>query len=577
MNTFRKTAVLGSLLLFGAAGCADLVVDNSNNPDRRRALATAGDVQSLISGSYRTWYEAQHRNAGPAMIFSISSFHHSSTAANFGMLNYSKIPRIPVANSNTHADYGNVELSWAFNYRALAAVAEGLRVVETDAGIAGDMGPEAVLRNQIFGKFLQGIAHGSLALVYDRAYIVDESVAVIDENGAPVLLGEPASYGQVMAAALGYLDEAIAMAKTPAAAGITIPTDVMATTAPLTMPELVRLAHSFKARYRANVARTPAERAAVNWNGVLADVSAGITSNHVNANSIAFSTWTGFGDNRPYLWASTWQQMPYYLWGMADQSGDYQRWLALPLADKAPIFPNGTEPVTVVSPDRRFPQGATLAEQKSGTLVGIRSNALAVQWSNAERGTWRWSQYYVRRFDSTGGCQIGTCIEISRAEMRLLAAEAHFRLGNLQAAADSINKSRAWSGIGTKRIKDPSLPANDTTTIAVPDTMFVGGLNPTNAAGLNTSCVPKLADGTCGNLFEMLKWEKRLETWGSGPYGVTWYFDGRGWGDLFQGTPLQFPIPAEQITVLGIGQAYTFGGVGGEFAAPGNPKYYGTN
>jgi hypothetical protein len=94
------------------------------------------------------------------------------------------------------------------------------------------------------------------------------------------------------------------------------------------------------------------------------------------------------------------------------------------------------------------------------------------------------------------------------------------------------------------------------------------GLNATTSTGVNTSCVPRLPNGTCGSLFEMLKWESRMETWQRGPYAASWYFNGRGWGDLYIGTPLQFPIPADQLQVLGLGAAYTFGGIGGTMAAP---------
>jgi hypothetical protein len=560
MMNFRKASVCGALLLFGAAGCADLLVDNTNQPDRDRALSTPGDVQSLIDGAYRQWYSGAHMHLGPTMIFSTAAFQHSSTAANFGILNYSKIPRIPVANSVTHADYGNIEFAWQQNYRALAALAEGLRVIDQDPAISEGLGAAGVLRSRIYGKFVQGLSHGSLALIYDRAYIVDESVQVIDENGAPILLGEPVPYTQVMNAALGFLDQAIALAQTPAAAGITIPANVMATPAPVGMAELVRIANSFKARFRANVARTPAERAAVNWTAVLNEAANGITTNFVNDNAIAFGQWTGFNDARPYMWASTWQQINYFIFGMADQSGNYQTWSHLPLPDRAQMFPGTTTPVLIVTPDLRFPQGETLQQQVNnwGRYVGIRRSgtppaanvANAVQFSNAERGTWRWSHYYNRRFDANGGCQVGTCVEISVHEMRLLAAEAYYRLGDLDEAAELINVSREFHGLS---------PAD-----------------PHAANHGNDSCVPRLADGTCGNLFEMLKWEKRMETWGEGPYTSTWYFDGRGWGDLYAGTPLQFPIPAEQLHVLQLGATYTFGGVGGTMAAPGNPAYYPT-
>jgi hypothetical protein len=548
MIKLPKASVFGALLLFGAAGCADLLVDNQNNPDRERALATAGDVEGLIAGAYRQWYLANHHVNGPTHIFSTQAFEHSSTAANFGMLQFSRLPREQAPNSVTHADFGNLAFSWSQNYRAIAAVSEGLRAINTDPAIAAGLGASGTARARVYAKFMQGLAHGDIALIYDRGYIVDENVAVIDEAGAPVLLGEPVPYTQVMAAALGYFDQAIAAANA-APAGTTIPAGWVGTAADITMADLVRIIYSFKARYRANVARTPAERAAVNWTAVLAETGAGLKTNYENAASVVYTTWAGGNLAYIYAWASTWQQATYFVYGMADQSGDYQRWLALAVDNRDAFFPGTTEPVLIVTPDNRFPQGADLTTQVNnwGRYLGIRragtppnaTPANATQYTRPDRGTWRWSQYYNRQFDATGGCQVGTCKEIDYDEMRLLAAEALFRTGNLGAAADSINVSRV-----------------------------AAGLNATNAAGLNTSCVPKLPNGSCGNLFEMLKWESYLETWQAGPYAASWWFNGRGWGTLYRGTPLQFPIPADQLQVLGLGAAYTFGGVGGTSAAP---------
>jgi hypothetical protein len=50
--------------------------------------------------------------------------------------------------------------------------------------------------------------------------------------------------------------------------------------------------------------------------------------------------------------------------------------------------------------------------------------------------------------------------------------------------------------------------------------------------------------------------------------GVNWFFDGRGWGDLWKGTPLQLPIPCQELDVLQMGPCNTFGGPQGEMAAP---------
>ena len=545
-NRYKAAAAL--LMLSGAAACADLVVPNTNTPDRGRALATPGDVESLVAGGYKSWYGGeewqQATTAGsPGFIFSTQSFMWSSTAANQGSHEYSQIPRVPIQNSATHQEYVFISTAWQRHYRALASVSDGLRTIDSDTSVSNGLGAARVLRARIFAKFVQGISHGSLALVYDKGYVVDETVETIDDAGAPIDLGEPVSYQALNTAALAKLDQAIALAGT--AGTTTIPKEWMATPADVNMADFIRIANSFKARYRANIARTPAERAAVNWNQVLTETGAGIKADFNSDRSIVYNSNWCFSCTLQFAQSPTFQQLTYFIHGMADQDGDYQAWLARPLASREPNFADNT-PVLIVTPDLRFPQGSTLAAQlaNKGKYYHIRTNAagaaaVASQWTNPNRGVWRHSWYSSRLLDPNKFLS-GTWPEIAYAEMRMLAAEGLFRTGNLTAAADSINKSR----------------------------VAVGGLNATDAAGTNTSCVPKLPTGACGNLWEMLKWEKRNETWGTGAYKASWYFDGRGWGDLYIGTPLQLPIPEEQAFVLGLGAPYTFGGVGGPSSAP---------
>jgi starch-binding outer membrane protein, SusD/RagB family len=224
---------------------------------------------------------------------------------------------------------------------------------------------------------------------------------------------------------------------------------------------------------------------------------------------------------------------------MADQSGRYQQWLAAPVNTRNPIL--GANSIFIVTPDTRFAQGATLEAQAAapGTLWG--RHVPGENWARPERGTWRWSYYRTVLGDSVAYIMGGASdlwLELDADEARLLRAEGLFRTGNLQGAADLINVSRV-----------------------------AAGLNATNSAGLNTSCVPKLWNGSCGNLFEMLKWEKRMASFAVGPNGSGWYTDSRAWQDLYEGTWLHFPVPARELAVLGM-PVYTFGGVGGEGAAP---------
>mgnify|MGYP003291237819 CR=1 FL=1 len=58
---------------------------------------------------------------------------------------------------------------------------------------------------------------------------------------------------------------------------------------------------------------------------------------------------------------------------------------------------------------------------------------------------------------------------------------------------------------------------------------------------------------------EAMKYEKRLET-AYTTYGA-WFFDSRGWGDLPVGTPLEWPVPFQELDARLL-PLYNLGGVG---------------
>jgi hypothetical protein len=509
-----------------ATGCHDLDTTNYNEPDRERALSDAGDVGSLISATYNTWYKAVYGTDGnsPGLFMSNQAFQHSSPWANAGMEIYGRIPRVKLENDPLHGQYGPLSWAWDRSYRALSALANGFASLE-DPEVADQLSPQEEVLLRAYGRFVQGLAHGTVALLYDRGIVLDETTDLND----PLL---PVDYATLMEAALGYLEETIAIAST---SSFTIPFEwILADD--LTSQELVRVAHSYRARFRAQVARTAVERAAVDWDAVIADVEAGIQSTFFLVEDWNAGWWNAFLD-----WA-TWYangQLPYFSYGMADQSGNVAEWLALPIEEKAHKFADG-RPVLIVTPDLRFPQGSTVEEQRANEGVYIRiagedeeSGGLS-SWKKPERGTWRWSWYK----DVYGYWDMDQP-EIQRAEMRLLKAEALYRKGDLAGAAAVVNETR-----------------------------IAAGLSPTDAAGTNADCVPRLPNGTCGDLWEMLKWEKRMETMWTGVAGVNWFFDGRGWGDLWKDTPLQLPVPCEEIELLKLLPCNTFGGPGGVMSAP---------
>lgn len=529
MALHRPTPALLVVLALGA-GCTDLTVPNTNDPNADRAVADLGTAEALIAGGFATWFSGTYRYGGAGLMLSTASFQHSTPWA-CGGGEYSWIPRTPLINDPAEPNCGAFFQPWFDYYTALKGVADGLGWLE-DNPVVGEGDAPARRRARAVARLVQGLAHGHLALLYDRAFVSHER--------SPIEGREPVPYEALMDTALAFLDQAARLAE-----GETWP-DVPGQwmSVPVSPDQLARLARSWAARLRAAVARTPAERAAVDWSAVIADVEAGITASWVmdmdpnrgfhNA-VIDYGTYPG------------WAMETYFIIGMADQSGSYQRWLDMPLADRRP-HPDSDgdgdiDPILVRTPDTRFPSGATIAEQQAspGSVYAIPDWGIGNVWARPDRGTWRWSYYWHLDTAPYSYWEDFHWPEIPLAEMRLLRAEGLLRLGDAATAATLVNISRTANGLAA-----------------------------TDAAGTNSDCVPRLPDGSCGDLMEMLKWEKRLETHMKGLHSAPWYFDGRGWGDLYAGTVLHFPIPCADLAILDMLPCYTFGGVGGDGASPGS-------
>jgi len=524
MRILLKHLAVGSLLLLGAAACTDLEVVNQNDADAERALATAGDVESLIAGSYNSWFSGVYSYYGPGMFLSNAAFQHNAPWSNSGMEEYARIPRVATQNNTADAEYNYFTRPWFRSYRAIAALADGLRALD-DPDIADELGAEAVAADRAYGRFVQGIAHGTIAALFDQGFVVDETTDLTEAQ-------EPLPYNDLMDVALGYLDEAISLCSS----SFTLPFNYMQKD--ITNDELKRIAHSWKARLEPMRARTPAERDnEVNWTQVMNDVRDGVQEDLL----LYYDDYGGWSwDVIGYVSYPGWSQMAYWIWGMADQSGNYQKWLDLPIPEKNVTFPDGSN-VLIITPDLRFPQGATKEEQRDnqGRYFDIATPSQEGDtWAKPERGVWRWSWYKQHRGRDYWFDEYFYQPEILMAEMNLLKAEGLYRQGSLAEAAAIVNETRV-----------------------------AAGLNATDAAGTNTSCVPKLPNGQCGDLWEMLKWEKRAETSGYGLFGANFYFDSRGWGDLWINTYLQLPVPCGEMEVLQMLPCSNYGGAGGEFTA----------
>ncbi|NIP57316.1 MAG: hypothetical protein GWO00_04685 [Gemmatimonadetes bacterium] len=509
------TAITLAALLFPLGAC-DLDVTNPNEPSRERALSNADDIRSLIRSQWRVyWAVAQDDptdEGSPGAALDATTEIISSNSANDGTWDQGMMPPEAIINQVGYRWGPWMRDPWLQMNRALAAVRDGLQSIEDR-----NLDLEDAERIEAFSKFLQGLFHGYIALMYDRGFILDETVA----DPADV---ELSSYTAMMQAAMGYLAEARSIA---AANDFDLP-DGWLGPASYTSDELVRLTHSYQARFMTAVARSPSERDAVDWDAVMSHVDQGITEDFGVDLDGPGGVWGAyykgaFGGRGTSLF------LPFI--GVADQSGEYIAW--------ENTAANNRMPFEIDTDDRRITDGTPTG---AGVLVEYRSF-----FSNqVARGTWFLSNYaplWHRGIADTG---FGFAEEITLQEMAFLKAEAYIRNGMPAMALDVINDGR---------VSDGELPE-----------ATVDGVD-------GARCVPRaigplmkvsgLAEGACGDLMTTLAYEKRIELFHL-TSGLA-FFDARGWGMLRAGRPIHVPIPMEDLQVLGI-PFYTFGG-GGEGSA----------
>ena len=532
MRNLIRFAAMAALVSVGAC---DLKVDNPNNPETARVLATPADVESVIASYYKRWHSAQWGTLSNVQgMANVQSFENYSSLSNNCMGQRVGIPRAANDNSIGNGCAEEQKRVYAYNAEVGRVASSILKTLDQSGFTLGTSNQDN--RAKAFGQFLRGVSLGYLALFYDSAAITDPTTGDVEA-------GDLKGYKDVMAASLDALNKAIGFANAPGTGGngFPLPAGWIPSTTSFTQAEFIKLVRSYAARFRANVGRTPAERAAVNWDLVIADAAGGISANHDNITS------TTVGPNNSWVAQfysyGTWHQMTPFVIGMADVTGAYQTWLAQPIATRGS---NG--PFFMQTPDQRFPQGATRALQNTDFALANCNGSGQVckrYFVNRPAGNdvssgsaWGLSNYDHARWWSWrtagdgGTAQNGKLVFMTKAEMDMLQAEGYIRKSNFAAAAALINATRGAAGL-------PLITAFDGTTGAPGD----------------ANCVPQVPVGpsftttVCGNMMEMMKYESRIETAYTG--FAQWFINGRGWGDLPAGTGTHWAVPFADLQARG--------------------------
>ncbi|MFV1988366.1 MAG: hypothetical protein ACC682_13880, partial [Gemmatimonadota bacterium] len=199
MSASRLRYVAAILLLVVVSACGDLAVVNPNQADRDRALASPDDVETLIASAYQQYFGVAHYWNANALAFNHMSSRHTATWGNFGMNDLGREPREPLPNTSSYRYRSVFERPWQNNYGGISAASDGLRAL--DAGLEIGPGGERNARARAFATFIQGLSSCNVALWYDQAFIVDETVDIAGELTT-------VDYDAFQAHALGKLDAA---------------------------------------------------------------------------------------------------------------------------------------------------------------------------------------------------------------------------------------------------------------------------------------------------------------------------------------------------------------------------------
>jgi hypothetical protein len=532
------TASLGGAMTFTACNAdQSLAVANVNSPDVGRIFATPDGIEAILRSGFSQIFGATHQFPVPAdatgnitPATQAFSFENYASFAAYGLTLRASIPRIPIDNNK-----GNATAKDNFrDFQQLSLRARTLAnaITSLDSLIARGLtlgSPAQNLRARSFGFFNLGLANAELALMYDSVGVTHPGMSLTTVEIAPLV-----SYQAAMVEALKQLDSAVTIANAARTAtgtnGFPLPTTWLRTSGGATsLDDYVRIIRSAKARFRAGVARSPAERAAVDWSAVVADAGNGITKDV----RLDLDNGAGWGNS----WLSGmalytgWSMMTPYIIGMADTTSGYANWLTVERGSRQPFL--------IITPDKRFPQGATRAAQQAASPA---ADAVlpTVYFRNRPTGddtpgeAWGNSNYdFVRFRHYRQQSDIGPWIWMAQTESEMLQAEGLIRLGRAAEAVPLINRTRVANGL-------PPFPAGATAADRAP----------AQPGGSATSCVPRTPTGPngaveCGSLLEAMKWEKRLETIFTGY--AQWFIDSRGWNDLPYETPTMWPVPYQEM------------------------------
>ena len=390
-------------MMLGIISCEDLEVENLNEPTRDQVFQDPAEYLQILESAYGTWWNGLEKNS-PNWGLSVTGESMTSSWGNWGAQDLGTIPRQQLQNNLTYANREVMTVPWASLNSALANVNAIMKLIIVDNVPVIIDGVDRTQEAIAIGRGMQGLALGSLGMLFDQAYI-------LDENSDPTQL-EFLPYDQVISAARQKLNEAIQISSSTSFT-VNIFNSIGWSSA-----QYAQYLRTMSAKFEAFSARNAQETTAdTNWEEILQLTSNGVTST-VNV----------LGDGGTVWWSRIKIQGQDPGWAFVSSR------IVNMMDDRMPYpWPNGVNSVAVPSD----PKDDRMA-------LDYRTSAPPFQ---AARGYYFFSMYYYQRFQSYRSNLNTEMVHMLVAENDLLRAEALVRTGGSKVqAADLINTTRVGRG-----------------------------------------------------------------------------------------------------------------------------------
>lgn len=413
---FKLKTILFVGILFGINSCTSDIgkVENNNDPNAAQVLANGGDLVSVVSGGFVTWWQAGNRDTYPAL--AVAGDIATCSWGNAGMRILSNEPRNSIPNTNSWSASSVISQPWGGYYSAASSASDVIKAINNGVKYFEE-GVDKTNSIKASAYFLRGISLGYLGLLFDKAVI-------IDENTDPLAVAVTSNYKNVIDAALADLNKSIHLSS---ANTFTLPSNIINGYV-LDNLNLLKLANSYSARFIVQGARTQAETNAIDWNIVKTFAQNGIVEDFGPIGDNGTSWWSNvtFLSNSPN--------------GFQESGGRLDMRIVKLMDPSQPTF----YPTTV---DIAKPQITTL-DKRITTDFNFES---IVEFFPA-RGKYHFSHYISTRYISDpkfsdGGDQ-KRLVTFAKADNDMLLAEANARLNNLSAAIAIVNNgTRTTRGV----------------------------------------------------------------------------------------------------------------------------------